>query len=170
MSHRRRFFWRFAAVPVVAAVLVGVSASPAFAHATLEQTSPAAGQVLDQPPKKLTLGFNESVEVALGAIRVYNSKGDRLEIGEASHPGGQQSQVQVDVPKMEDDSYVVTWRVISADSHPVQGAYTFSVGRRAHAGNFRASPSDSSPIRAATTPWGSSTPWRASACSRRSHS
>ena len=137
MNHRRRFFWRFAAVPVVAAVLVGVSASPAFAHATLEQTSPAAGQVLDQPPKKLTLGFNESVEVALGAIRVYNSKGDRLEIGDASHPSGQQSQVQVDVPKMEDDSYVVTWRVISADSHPVSGAFTFQVGKGAAAGNLQ---------------------------------
>ena len=137
MNHRRRFFWRFAAVPVVAAVLVGVSASPAFAHATLEQTSPAAGQVLDQPPKKLTLGFNESVEVALGAIRVYNSKGDRLEIGDASHPSGQQSQVQVDVPKMDDDSYVVTWRVISADSHPVSGAFTFQVGKGAAAGNLQ---------------------------------
>ena len=137
MNVRRRFFWRCAAVPVVAAVLVGVSASPAFAHATLEQTSPAAGQVLDQPPKKLTLGFNESVEVALGAIRVYNSKGDRLEIGDASHPSGQQSQVQVDVPKLDDDSYVVTWRVISADSHPVSGAFTFQVGKSAAAGNLQ---------------------------------
>jgi copper transport protein len=137
VNNRRRFFWRFAAVPVVAAVLVGVSASPAFAHATLEQTSPAAGQVLDQPPKKLTLGFNESVEVALGAIRVYNSKGDRLEISDASHPSGQQSQVQVDVPKMDDDSYVVTWRVISADSHPVSGAFTFQVGKGAAAGNLQ---------------------------------
>jgi len=137
VTHRRRFFWRCAAVPVVAAVLVGVSASPAFAHATLEQTSPAAGQVLDQPPKKLTLGFNESVEVALGAIRVYNSKGDRLGIGDASHPSGQQSQVQVDVPKLDDDSYVVTWRVISADSHPVSGAFTFQVGKGAAAGNLQ---------------------------------
>ena len=137
MNVRRRFLWRWAAVPVVAAVLVGAAASPAFAHADLEQTSPAAGQVLDQPPKKLTLGFNESVEVALGAIRVYNSKGDRLEIGDASHPSGQQSQVQVDVPKLDDDSYVVTWRVISADSHPVSGAFTFQVGKSAAAGNLQ---------------------------------
>ena len=137
MNNRRRFFWRCAAVPVVAAVLVGAAATPAFAHATLEQTSPAAGQVLDQPPKQLTLGFNESVEVALGAIRVYNSKGDRLEIGDASHPSGQQSQVQVDVPKLDDDSYVVTWRVISADSHPVSGAFTFQVGKGAAAGNLQ---------------------------------
>jgi len=134
---RRRYLWRGAAVPLIAALFVAASATPAFAHADLLQTSPAAGQVLDRPPKTLTLGFNESVEVALGAIRVYNSKGERLDTGSASHPTGQQSRVQVSLPKLENDSYVVTWRVISADSHPVQGAFTFQVGRTAAAGNLQ---------------------------------
>ena len=134
---RRRLFWRCAAVPLAAGLLVVAWAAPAFAHSTLEQTSPAAGQVLDQPPRKVTLGFNEPVEVALGAIRLYNSKGDRLDVGSPSHPSGQQSQVQVSVPKLGDDSYVVTWRVISADSHPVSGAFTFQVGRTAAAGNLQ---------------------------------
>lgn len=134
---RRRLVWRVAAVPLAAGLLVVAWAAPAFAHATLQQTSPSAGQVLDRSPRKVTLGFDESVEVALGAIRVYNSKGERLEIGSPSHPGGQQSQVQVDVPKLGDDSYVVTWRVISADSHPVSGAFTFQVGQGAAAGNLQ---------------------------------
>jgi copper transport protein len=137
VNHRRRLLWRFAAVPVVAAVLVAAAATPAFAHATLEETSPAAGQVLDQPPKSLTLGFNESVEVALGAIRVFNSKGQRVDIGDTSHPAGQQSRVQADLPNLDDDSYVVTWRVISADAHPVRGAFTFQVGKGAAAGNLQ---------------------------------
>lgn len=135
--HRRRYLWRGAAVPLAALLFVAASASPAFAHSTLVQTSPAAGQVLDRPPKTVTLGFNEAVEVALGAIRVYNSKGERLDTGSASHPSGQQSRVQVGVPKLANDSYVVTWRVISADSHPVQGAFTFQVGRSAAAGNLQ---------------------------------
>ncbi|HKA93903.1 MAG TPA: copper resistance protein CopC, partial [Acidimicrobiia bacterium] len=134
---RRRLFWRCAAVSLVAGLLVVASAAPAFAHSTLVETSPSAGQVLDQPPKKVTLGFDEGVEVALGAIRLYNSKGERLDVGTPSHPGGQQSQVQVDAPKLDDDSYVVTWRVISADSHPVSGAFTFQVGRTAAAGNLQ---------------------------------
>jgi copper transport protein len=137
VSGRRRYVWRVAAVPLAALLFVAASATPAFAHATLEHTSPAAGQVLDQTPKTLTLGFNESVEVALGAIRVYNSKGERLDTGSASHPPGQQSRVQVGLPKLGNDSYVVTWRVISADSHPVQGAFTFQVGRAATAGNLQ---------------------------------
>jgi copper transport protein len=137
VSGRGRYLWRVAAVPLAAVLFVAASATPAFAHATLVQTSPAAGQVLGQSPKTVTLGFDESVEVALGAIRVFNSKGQRLDVGGASHPAGQQSRVRVDLPKLENDSYVVTWRVISADSHPVQGAFTFQVGRAATAGNLQ---------------------------------
>ena len=33
------------------------------------------------------------------------------------------------MPKLDNGAYVVTWRVISADSHPVHGAFTFTIGR-----------------------------------------
>jgi copper transport protein len=137
MSNSRRFLIRVAAVPLLSVILVAAAASPAFAHAVLQETTPTAGQVLASSPKAVTLRFNESVEVALGAIRLYNSKGDRIELGSASHPGGQQSQVRVTVPKLAKDSYVVTWRVISSDSHPVTGAFTFQVGKGAAAGNIQ---------------------------------
>jgi copper transport protein len=137
MRARRRLLARYAAVPVLAGLLVVAAAAPASAHAILDETTPTAGQVVDSSPKAITLRFNESVEVALGAIRVYNSKGNRLDVGSASHPGGQQSQVRVSVPKLDKDSYVVTWRVISSDAHPVTGAFTFQVGRGAAAGNLQ---------------------------------
>ena len=137
MTTRRRILVRCGVVAAVVAVLVAATAVPAFAHATLQETSPAPGQVLDSAPKEITLGFNESVEVALGAIRVYNSHGERLDIGAVSHPGGDQSRVRVTVPKLDKDSYVVTWRVISADAHPVRGAFTFQIGAGAPAGNLQ---------------------------------
>ena len=137
MRSRRRRFARYTVVPFLAVLLVVAAASPAFAHAILNETTPTAGQVLERSPNAVTLRFNESVEVALGAIRVYDSKGNRLEVGSPSHPDGQQSQVRVSVPKLGNDSYVVTWRVISADSHPVSGAFTFQVGKGAPAGNLQ---------------------------------
>src|SRR5207248_11342768 len=42
--------------------------------------------------------------------------------------GGEGSSVGVKLPKLERGGYIVTWRVTSADSHPVHGAFTFSVG------------------------------------------
>jgi copper transport protein len=133
----RRLLTRCAAVALGAAVLVALAATPAFAHATLEETSPTPGQVLDSPPKEITLGFNESVEAALGAIRVYDSRGDEVDIGQVSHPGGEQSRVRASLPDLDDDSYVVTWRVLSADAHPVRGAFTFQLGEGAPAGNLQ---------------------------------
>jgi copper transport protein len=137
VRNRRRLLVRGAVVALAATVLVAGTASPAFAHAVLQETTPTAGQILDQHPRMVTLGFSEPVEVALGAIRVFDSNGRRLDIGDVSHPGGDQSRVQAELSELGDDSYVVTWRVISADAHPVRGAFTFQVGQGAPAGNLQ---------------------------------
>jgi copper transport protein len=119
---------RLLAVAALVVTLVVVGASPAFAHATLVSTEPTNGGVYDKPPSDVLLRFNEPVEVSLGGIRVYTSDEERVVTGSPVHPDGTGSQVQVSLPKLSNGTYVVTWRVISADSHPVEGAYTFQVG------------------------------------------
>jgi copper transport protein len=122
---------RLLASAALVVTLVVVGASPAFAHASLLSTEPTNGGVYDKPPSEVKLRFSEPVEVSLGGIRVYTSSQDRLVTGAPEHPGGNQSEVAVSLPKIANGTYVVTWRVISADSHPVEGAYTFQVGPRA---------------------------------------
>jgi copper transport protein len=100
----------------------------ALAHAELESTDPAAGAVLDESPSVVTLRFSETVEVSLGAIRLFDGAGTSVTIGTAHHPDGQDDAVQVELPSLDDGSYVVDWNVVSADSHPVQGAFTFQIG------------------------------------------
>jgi copper transport protein len=114
-------------VTLVAAV-IGLTAAPAFAHAVLDGTEPGAGATVKQSPKRITLSYSEPVEASLGAVRVYDSRADQVDVGDAHHPNGKASVVAVDTPKLDDGLYVVTWRVVSADSHPIQGAYTFTVG------------------------------------------
>jgi copper transport protein len=112
-------------VVTVASVLL--VAGPASAHASLEMSDPANGAVLTQPPSQIVLGFDESVDIALGAIRLYDGRGNEIDVGPAHHEGDN-AHVAVSVPKLADDAYVVSWRVVSADSHPVHGAFTFQVG------------------------------------------
>src|SRR5262249_10109680 len=69
---------RVLVVAALAAVLVVVLASPAFAHASLESTNPAPGAVLTGTPNAITLQFSEPVTVALGGVRLYNQNGDRI--------------------------------------------------------------------------------------------
>jgi copper transport protein len=122
---------RVLAVAMLAFVIVGVWAVPAFAHAVLEGTSPGSGATVRQSPKGITLTFGEPVEATLGAIRVFDSRATRVDVGAPNHPDGKGREVSVSTPKLDDGTYVVTWRVISADSHPVRGAFTFTVGTSA---------------------------------------
>lgn len=119
---------RLVTCALVAGVLLALDAVPASAHAILESTDPAAGATLGSSPKSVTLHFDESVTATIGAIRVFDGRGNRVEVGAPYHPSGTASAIAANVPKLHDGSYVVTWRVISADSHPVQGAFTIAVG------------------------------------------
>jgi copper transport protein len=127
-SRARRLTVRLAAVVFVALAFIGVAAVPAFAHAALEGTDPGAGAQVVRSPGAITLQYSESVEASLGAIRLYDAQGDRIDVGRPEHPDGRGNEVRSSVPDLDDGSYVVTWRVISADSHPVRGAFTFTVG------------------------------------------
>ena len=121
-------------VLALAALVVGlivVFTAPASAHATLLSTNPSNGGVYTTSPRAVSLRFSEPVEASLGAIRVYTDDRDRVVTGSPTHPDGDQRQVSVSVPKLDDGTYVVTWRVTSADSHPIDGAYTFQVGPKA---------------------------------------
>jgi copper transport protein len=112
---------------VVAVASLLVLARPASAHASLQTTDPANGAVLTDPPPQIVLGFDESVDIALGAIRLYEGNGHEIDVG-PSHHQGDNAHVAVNVPKIGPGAYVVSWRVVSADSHPVHGAFTFQVG------------------------------------------
>lgn len=124
----RRWCGRVLVGVVLLVLAVVFTGSPAGAHAELLETSPAAGAALDEPPDEVLLRFSEAVEANAGGVRVFDSDGERLDSGDVHHPEGASSDVALDLPTLGDGSYVVTWRVVSADSHPVQGAFTFQVG------------------------------------------
>ena len=98
----------------------------------LLQTTPSGSQILLKPPPDITLRFNENVEASLGAVRLYDTTGKRIDTGATTKPSADVVQVPIR-SKLPNGAYVVTWRVISADSHPVQGSFTFQVGTSANA-------------------------------------
>jgi len=71
-------------------------------------------------------GTDVAVETAFGSVRVYDANAKRVDSGTTLHT--KPSEVGVMVPKLDRGTYTVAWRVISADTHPVHGAFTFSVG------------------------------------------
>lgn len=112
---------------VAAALLAG--SSVAWAHAVLEATTPLADAVLPAPPPTVTLTFDEAVALPPSALRVFDPGGVEVDDGRVTHPPGHPDQVRVGLRAgSAQGSYTVAWRVVSADTHPVSGAWTFSVG------------------------------------------
>ena len=102
------------------------TAEPAAAHATLVSTDPGEGARLETAPGEVTLEFSEGVSLGAGYARVLASGGGRADAGTASVDGG-----LLTIPLrsgLPDDGYLVTYRVVSADSHPISGAFSFVVG------------------------------------------
>ncbi|HYH48824.1 MAG TPA: copper resistance CopC family protein, partial [Acidimicrobiia bacterium] len=126
-SRTPRFRWLIAAVLTLGAVLL--TAAPVSAHAMLTGTEPVGGTAVAKSPDRVVLRFSETVQIPLGSIRVFASpSGKQVETGAAGRVDGQSSAVGVKLPELDDGTYIVTWRVTSADSHPIHGAFTFTVG------------------------------------------
>lgn len=102
-------------------------AAPARAHAVLLQTSPVDGAVVAHQPTQVTLRFNEAVTLTSNSIQLFDADGRPVTAGRARHVPG--SAIAANLPaRLYNGTYVVSWRVVSADSHVVSGAFQFSVG------------------------------------------
>ncbi|HUR48387.1 MAG TPA: copper resistance protein CopC [Acidimicrobiales bacterium] len=99
--------------------------APAGAHAELRDSDPSASARLDRSPGRVVVRFTEEVELSAGGIRVFSSSARRVERGRPYHPDGHRDEAAVALPELDPGAYVVTWRVLSEDSHPIRGAFTF---------------------------------------------
>jgi copper transport protein len=117
----------------VAALSVSlISPTVADAHAVLEDSRPSRGAALEQAPSHVSLEFDEPVESSFGALRVFDASGERVDSGEVLRPSGEVVAVRLE-RRLADGPYTVTYRVVSADSHPVSGGYVFAVGEAGNA-------------------------------------
>ena len=112
----------------IVAVLASLAIAPAAgAHAVLEESRPSNDSVVQVSPAQVTLRFSESIDTSPSAIRVYAADGARVDDGSIERPDANVASVGLE-PRLADGTYTVTWRVVSADTHPVAGAFVFHVG------------------------------------------
>ncbi|MGA6170159.1 copper resistance CopC/CopD family protein [Streptomyces sp. NPDC012600] len=130
----RRPFTAAALVAVLVSLVSGLllaGAGPASAHAALTGSDPQDGAVVATAPKEVTLTFSEAIAVGDGSIRVLDPSSKRADTGAEPKDLSDGSTVRYGVdlhPGLPDGTYTVAWQAISADSHPISGAFTFSIG------------------------------------------
>jgi copper transport protein len=119
------------ALAAIAVVLGGLGAVPAgtvSAHAELRSSSPANQSILESSPPEIVLRFSETVDPVSESIRLVDGNGTPVELGAVDQALGDDTLRVSLIEPIGDGTYVVGWQAISADSHKVRGAFTFSVG------------------------------------------
>lgn len=112
-------------MPVVAAAIVTTTMSlPAFAHSELTDSNPTDGQVVKKALDEVSITFSGKIEKG-SDITVTDSKGKEVESNDLTINNTEMT-ASFDKPLANDD-YQVDWNVLSADGHPVEGTYSFSV-------------------------------------------
>ncbi|MDA1360690.1 copper resistance protein CopC [Glycomyces luteolus] len=130
-----RFAWSSLAAAlvggIVGAALGALWASGASAHATATKTEPSSGALLDAPPSEVVVEFNEPVTPVDAATGVVAPDGDRADTGVEQN--AEETVLTISVDADQEGTYLVGYRVVSHDGHPVSGTFTFSVGAETEA-------------------------------------
>ena len=111
----------------VAAAALALPAA-AWAHAALLKTTPEASRTVNSAPPEVRLTYSEPVEPRFAIVSVTDAAGRQVTSGQPEAPPGSPQTLVVPLERVPEGWYLVFWRVISADGHPVRGAFTFAVG------------------------------------------
>jgi copper transport protein len=148
---------RVTLLATLAVLLSLLFATPAAAHAELLSTTPANGDQLTRPPSEIQMTFSESVNLVDDGIRLVGHVGATVPTPE---PTVDAQTVTWPMPAdLPEGPYIVTWRVVSSDGHPISGAFSFGIGTAAAAvpgSSTGADTPDTGGGAAATTP---TAPW-----------
>ena len=133
---------RVSTVLLLLTALIGLGllgATSVSAHATVAGSTPVDGSRLTAAPKSVEIDFDQAVSIGtnVGYLHVIDQSGKRVDTGTTEHPGGDASKIDVNLADgLGDGTYTASFRIISADSHPVAGAIRFVVGNGALTSTF----------------------------------
>jgi len=104
--------------------LLGVSAG---AHAFLSQAVPPVGGVVPVAPREVRLTFTEGIEPAFSRIELATAEGQPIGTVPVMVDPRDNTQLVLPLPPLAPGRYRVKWRVVSIDTHPTEGDYTFEI-------------------------------------------
>jgi len=117
-------FTRIARLVALVVLTMLLHAGAAWSHASLNASEPADGAVVAAAPRSYSLTFSEPVSPL--ALRLVRPDGSSAPLDRFAVRG---NGVEIEVPAdLGRGTHVLSWRVVSADGHPVGGAIVFSIG------------------------------------------
>ena len=112
---------------LLVAALLGLAAPPAFAHAFPDHAQPAVGSTVSPAPTALRIWFTQKIEPAFSGVEVHDASGNQVDKADAKVDTQDATLLQVSLKPLPAGSYKVHWHVVSVDTHPTEGDFTFTV-------------------------------------------
>ena len=107
-------------------VAVALWAPRAAAHALVLESSPRVNEALAASPARIFLRFNSRIEKGLSSIRVMGPAGRPVPLPVAA-PDRSPDRLVAPLPTLQPGTYLVRWKVLSADGHVTEGVFRFTV-------------------------------------------
>ncbi|MBW0108060.1 copper resistance protein CopC [Pseudonocardia sp. KRD-182] len=126
--------------------LVGLPASPAAAHPTLQATTPAAGYAVAESPREVTLDFGEPVGLLEDSVRLTSGADTQVRTSPAAlSQEGRRLSVGI-ADALAAGTYRVAWQVRGEDGDLVSGGFSFAVSPPRVEGTGPAAPVDAAGV------------------------
>ena len=114
---------------LTAAALLGLGTiTHAQAHAFLDHTTPLVGGTVKQAPTDVRLWYTQELEPAFSRVQVFDASGKEVDKKDVHLDAKDDHLLIVSLPALGAGTYKVVWRVVSVDTHPTEGSFTFKVG------------------------------------------
>ncbi len=119
---------RFMRLLPVAAFACSFAATAAFAHAFLDRAVPGVGATVQGSPSELQLSFTQNIVLAFSGVHIAVAGGGAIPTGKPRLDPAQPNVIHVPLGHaLKPGTYVVSWHVVSVDTHPTSGTYRFTV-------------------------------------------
>jgi methionine-rich copper-binding protein CopC len=99
----------------------------AEAHAFLDRAIPPVGGTVSVSPAEIRLFFSEAIEPRFSVIALASAGGRSIETGPAVVDATDHTQLVLAVPLLTPGRYKVSWHIVSIDTHPTEGNFTFEI-------------------------------------------
>jgi len=100
------------------------------AHAALLKSIPAPRAVLFKAPANVQLWFSEKIEPRFSSLKVADSDGNQVDLGDARVAADDPKQLAVGIKPLRPGIYTVEFRVHSIDGHVIKDRFRFTIGQR----------------------------------------
>jgi copper resistance protein C len=112
---------------LLATAAAAATPEPAWAHAFLDRADPPVGGTLAAPPTAVRLSFTEAIEPAFSGIELTTADGRAVPTGRAAVDPADRRAFVLPLPQLPPGRYKVRWHVVSVDTHPTEGDYSFEI-------------------------------------------